>query len=398
MTTDRADEPPQERADPERATFLELFFDLVYVFALLQVGHRLIEDVGSKGHVLVESGETLLLLLAIWLVWTYSAWATSTFDPRRPVVQAKVVATMFGSLVMAVAAPKAFDERAMLFAGAYVATQLGRPLILAVGFRNEGKQRLAVRVLFWFSITAVPWITGALLPSGPRAVLWAVAIAIDYTVAPLGWPTPGLGRTGSAEWTISGDHVGERYRLLFLIALGDLILETGIAFSETVPSAGRSAAFLVSFLTTVLLWRIYFFRAGELITAAIAASQYPSRLARSAAYTHLLILAGTVATAVGYRLVIAHPFGPPDPAWIGVILGGPALFLLGRGGFERAVFGRVSPTRLIGALVLAILSPAMIHLPPLMVAVTASLVLLGVAVTDSARARRRPLVQPSQPR
>jgi len=154
----------------------------------------------------------------------------------------------------------------------------------------------------------------------------------------------------------------------------------------------------VSFLTTVLLWRIYFFRAGELLATAIAAAPDPSRLARSAAYTHFFMLAGTVATAVGYRLVIAHPSGHTDPAWIGVILGGPALFLLGRGGFEYAVFARVSRSRLIGALVLAILSPAMIRLPPLMVAVTASLVLLGIAITDTARARRRPLEEPSPPR
>jgi len=399
MTTDRADQRPQ-RKDPAPAVFLELFFDLVYVFALHQVSHRLIEDLTSERRiVLAEGGKTLLVLLALWLVWTYSAWATSTFDPQRPVVQAIIVATMFGSLVMAVSVREALGKRALLFAGAYVAIQLGRPLILARAFRGQGQQRFAMRILFWFGISAVPWIVGALLHEETvRAVLWAVAIAIDYTVARLGWPTPRFGRAGSAEWTISGEHLAERYRQLFLIALGELILVNGIEFSGSDFSAGRSAAFLVSFLTTVLLWRIYFFRAGELIATAIAAAPDPPRLGRSAAYTHLFMLAGTVATAVGYRLVIAHPFGPTDPTWIGVILGGPALFLLGRGGFEYAVFARVSRSRLIGALVLAILSPAMIRLPPLMVAVTASLVLLGIAVTDAARARRRPLEQPSPPR
>jgi len=399
MTTDRAAQPPP-RKDPAPAVFLELFFDLVYVFALLQVAHRLLEDLTSERRIVLGEGtQTLLVLAALWLVWTYSAWTTSTFDPQRPLVQAIIVATMLGSLAMAVAVPDALGGRALLFAGAYVAIQLGRPLIFVLVLRGQENRDFARRILFWFGVSSVPWITGALQPEeSTRTALWAGAIAIDYTVARLGWPTPRLGRTSTVEWTISGEHLGERYRQLFLIALGELILETGIEFSGEAYDADRAATFLVSFLTTVLLWRIYFFRAGELLATAIAAAPDPARLARSAAYAHFFMLAGTVATAVGYRLVIAHPFGPTDPAWIGVILGGPALFLLGRGGFEYAVFARVSRSRLIGALVLAILSPAMILLPPLMVAVTASLVLLGIAVTDAARARHRPPEWPSPPR
>jgi low temperature requirement protein LtrA len=172
----------------------------------------------------------------------------------------------------------------------------------------------------------------------------------------------------------------------------------GFAFSGGGFETGRTAAFVVSFATTVLLWRIYIYRAGELLPAAIAAARDPGRLARSASFAHLLMVAGVVAIAVGYELVITHPFGHTDTAWIAVILGGPALFLVGRAIFEHAVFARVSRSRLIGLVVLTAIAPAMVLVPPLVVAVAAALVLVGIAVTDAARARGRPPEPPSTPR
>ena len=123
----------------------------------------------------------------------------------------------------------------------------------------------------------------------------------------------------------------------------------------------------------------------------------PFRVGLSAVYSHLVMVAGVVVTAVGYELVIGHPFGHTQPAWIAVILGGPALFLAGRALFEYAVFARVSWDRPIGVLVLAALAPAMLLVPPLLVAIAATTVLAGVAVSDAARARGRPPEPPSPP-
>ncbi|HEX2358064.1 MAG TPA: low temperature requirement protein A, partial [Micromonosporaceae bacterium] len=252
--------------------------------------------------------------------------------------------------------------------------------------------------LFWFIISAVPWITGALAGDVARSVLWAVAIALDFAGLALGWPTPKLGLQPAAEMPVEPEHLAERYRLFFTIALGELIVVTGTALSGTGFAPAHTAGFVASFATTVLLWRIYIYRAGELLPAAIEAAPDPDRLARSALIAHLLMLAGVVAIAVGFELDITHAHEHTKPAWLAVMFGGPVLFLAGRAIFEYAVFARVSRDRLIGVLVLAAVAPTMLFVPPLKAAVVAALVLAGVALADAARARGRPPEPPTPPR
>jgi low temperature requirement protein LtrA len=386
---------------PQRATFLELFFDLVFVFALTRISQRLVDELTTDRAVsgrLVEGVGTLVLLLALYSVWAITAGMTDQLDPEQPKVQLLVVTTMLGSLVMAVAVPAAYGERGLVFAGAYVAIQTVRGLFLMFALRGHELQRLGARLLFWAGVSAGPWLAGALFSAGMvRWMLWTLAIAVDYTAPGFGWPTPGLGRTPLSAYPVVAEHVSERYRQFFIIALGESILVIGFTFSSVDFGAARDAAFLVSFATTALLWRIYIYRAGELLGPAIAASHEPSRSIRLASYAHLLMVAGIVAIAVGDDLVIEHPSGHAQPAWIAVILGGPGLFLAGRAVFEYAVFARVSRPRMIGLLVLAVVSPAMVLLPPLAVAIVAAVVLLGIAVSDGFRAKGRPAEEPSPP-
>ena len=383
-----------------RATFLELFFDLGYVFALTRVALRLLEDLTVQRHiVLISVGETTLLFLAIWLVWSRGAWVTSRYDPRHPAIQLVLVGMMLGSMMMAVALPQAFGGRAGIFVGAYVAIQVGRPLTEILALRRNEQWRIPARIACWSTASAVPWIVGASLAQGPaRGVLWTLALALDYTGAALGHPTPRLGRTSSGEWgAVSGEHLAERYQQFLNIALGESILIMGLTFAAGDLGPDRTVAFLASFTTTILLWRIYFYRAGQVLAEAIATSSRPAGFKLSAPYTQLVMVSGILATGVGSELVIAHPLEHLDPAWLAVILGGPALFLAGRSRFEYEVFGRVSRSRVIGLLALAVLSPAMVPLPPLMVATVATVVLTGVALGDAMRARKRPPEAPSPP-
>ena len=282
-----------------------------------------------------------------------------------------------------------------LGSGAYVAVQVGRSLFLVAATRGDKRQRPEVQVLFCFGVSALPWLAGGLAHGWARGVLWTLAVAVDYTMPRLGWPTPKLGPVRTAEFAISGEFLAERQRQKTIIALGELITASGLAFTSGGVGADRKAAVVVAFATTVLLWRIYIFRAGGVLATAIAAAPDRLRVGLLASYAHQVMVAGIVPISVGDELVIRHPFGHTQPPWIAVILGGPALFLAGRAAFEYAVFGRVSRDRVIGILALAAFSPAMILAPPLLVALTATIILAAIAVADLARARRRPDEPPS---
>lgn len=378
----------------QRPTFLELFFDLVFVFALTRISQRLIGDFSSDRRMLFsEAGKTLLLFLALWLVWSLTSLTTSRLDPDQPAIQFVVVGSMLGAMVMAVAVPKGFDERAIVFAGAYVALQLGRTLFLLVAHRRV--QDVSVRLTIWLGISAVPWLLGGACDDARlRGVLWTVAILLDYGGSIASWPVPGMRPLPTLVPT-AAEHLAERYQQFLLITLGESILVIGLTFSGASFAAARTAAFLVSFLTTVLLWRVYFHQAGHLLPSAISAARHPGRFSRAMSFSHLFMIAGIVLTGVGYELSIAHPLGHTTPVWLYAMLGGPALFLAGRALFEYQVYARFSRYRISGLVMLGLLVPALLHVPPLVVSTSAAAVLAGVALADAFRSRGR--TTPEQP-
>jgi low temperature requirement protein LtrA len=390
--TSRAAGPRRGPEEPQQVTFLELFFDLAFVYALFQLSHGLLAHLRWSG-----AFQTLVLLLAVWLVWSSTARIRSRYDARRSVIQLLVIGSMFGAAVLAAAVPEAFSTRGPVFAGAYVAVQVGRSLFLVVITRGERRVEWLpeLRQLFWFGVSALPWLAGAFAHGWARGVLWALAVAVDYTALRLGLPIPGLGRTNTAEFAVSGEISAGRQRQFVIIALGELILVTGLTFNSSGFGAGHTAAAMVAFATAALLWRVYIYRAGEILGAAVAAAPDPLHVGISSVFSHLTMVAGLVVISAGDELVLTHPDGHIQPAWIAVIFGGPALFLAGRAFLEYLVFSRVSLHRVIGVLVLAAVSPAMILAPPLLAAVAAAVVLAGVAIADGARARRHPDEPPS---
>jgi low temperature requirement protein LtrA len=392
MTTDGA---LLRTPGPGRPAFLELFFDLVFVLALFQLSQELRRQLSWTGAL-----QTLLLLLAVLVVWFLVVLLTDTFDPRHPLTQLLTISIMFGALLMAAAAPEGFGRHGPVFAGAYVTVRIGATGVATLLLRGHEAQRNAERLLFWSGMSAPPWIAGAFLHDWARTALWITAAVVDYAGIALGFPTPGLGRGGGRriEVVVSEEHTAERYQQFFIIALGEPVLVTGLTFALGRFGADRTAATLLAFATTALLWRIYIHRAGALIADAMMVSHDPRRVAVLTIYSHVIMVAGIVTIAVGDELVIQHPLGHVDPAWIAVVLGGPALFLAGRAAFEYVVFGRVSRSRVIGALALVAITPAVRPVPPLAVTTAAALILAGVAVADAVRTRRAPSEPPSPPR
>ncbi|MEU7614490.1 low temperature requirement protein A [Micromonospora rifamycinica] len=378
-----------------RATFLELFFDLVFVFALTRVSQRIIDDLDAAHRVLLaEIVQTLLIFLAFWAVWTFTAWVTSRYEPERPAIQFVVVYSMLGCMVMAAATPRAFAERGLAFALGFVAVQVGRPLFLTLALRGHPRRLVTVRVAAWAAMSAVPWVLGALFTGSWRLACWSLAVVVDYAGLMFGWPVPRLGATRTSTWAVLGEHLAERYQQFFLIALGENILVIGLAFSGHSFSGASAGAFLLSFVTTVLLWRIYFHRAGHLLIEAIRVARMPGRLGESVSWTHLVIVAGVLATAVGYELAIVHPYQRTALSWAVFLMGGPAVFLLARARFEYEIFGRVSRSRIIGVLALAVLVPVATRMATVAALAAAATVLAAITVADFRRARGQAPEQP----
>ncbi|WNM41732.1 low temperature requirement protein A [Micromonospora halotolerans] len=386
---------------PQQASFVELFFDLVVVFALNQV-------VASSAPGLASASATdqwvtllrvmLLILPLIW-VWTMTAYGTARFDPRGNEAQVVVLVTAFGVLLLGAAIPEAFDATALAFAVIYVALQISRVAVLALTLRRHPLRRRYLATLFWFCISAVPWLLGAVTGGTAGTLLWLLAVTIEYGAARTGWPAPRLGRERITAWAHAPEHLADRYRQLLMIALGEAILAVGIAYTDQAGFRSLTQTFglVIAFLTAVLLWRIYSYKAGDLFGVAIASAKDPARLGRVAAGAHVFMIVGVLATAAGHELVQTHPAGHSASAWLAVILGGPAIYLFGRALLERVVFSRMSRPRLIGIAVLLLLTVPLAFTPPLTAVAAASAALLAIAIADVHRAAGRPSEAPAPP-
>ncbi|MBQ0895340.1 low temperature requirement protein A [Micromonospora sp. U56] len=379
----------------QQASLVELFLDLVVVFALNRVVASGTYDLKSASLEVRWYGflHGLLLILPLLWVWITAAYVTARFDPRRAPVQAMVLMTAFGLLLLGAAIPSAFNGGPLIFAAVYLALQAGRSLALYLMLRTHILSRVYLRTLVWSGVSAVPWLLGAFMPADfSRTLLWLIAIAIDFGAARLGWPVPGLGQQRITVWAQAPKHLADRHRQLMLIALGETILAVGVAYTDHdgLHSPTATLGLVLAFLTTVLLWRIYSHTAGELFGDAIESAKNPAKLGRVAQAAHVLMIVGVAATAVGHELIQLRATGRNYPSWLAVMVGGPALYVAGRALLERVVFSRVSPPRLLGIAALLVLAVPLAFAPPLAAVAVVPVVLLGIAVADVRRAAQNP--------
>ncbi|MEU8155499.1 low temperature requirement protein A [Micromonospora sp. NPDC048986] len=367
----------------ERPAFLELFFDLVYVFALVTLATVLADNLTWTGIV-----ETLVLLLAFTMIWALTVWTADSVDLTRPVGQGQFIWVAAASLLLAALAADAYGDRRLLFAATYVVIHLSTAAYYIVVVSHRRPPRRSVRIMIWEAAAGIGWIGGALVGGSGQLAIWVLAVVVEYGAAALGWPVPGIGRSRPRDWRLVGARVAERYRQFVIVALGVSIFVTGTTFSMSEYTLERGWALLVVFTTVVLMWRIYIYRAGELLTDAISRSSNPALLTQSAAVTHLIMVAGIVGAAVTSRLVVGRPMGETPPSWAAVILGGPAVYLVGRGVLDFTVFGRISRSRLAGLVLLVGVAPSTPLLPPVLVALLAMTVLLLIAVANLVSTRR----------
>lgn len=367
-----------------RVTNAELFFDLIYAFAVTQLSHHLLHDLTLLGAV-----QTLILWFAVWLGWQYTVWVTNWFDPDAMPVRIMLLVLMMIGLLMSSVLPEAFGERGMIFAICYVSIQLGRTLYaLAMVGKSHALTANFRRMVGWMVISSVFWICGALAREESRLLLWAIAALCEYASPMIRFRLPFLGASTTAEWAIDGSHLAERNQLFVMVALGESILVTGATVAQTAHwGAPILVAFAVAFLGSVSMWWMYFDTSSRAGTDAIAHSDDPGLMGSYFHYVHVLIVAGIIVTAVGSELFLAHPDGHIETKYVCVLIGGPLLYMSGNAIYKRIVYGRFPLSHLAGLSALAVLVPFAWSTDLLMVGGLATLILLVVAGWE-ARSRR----------
>jgi low temperature requirement protein LtrA len=368
---------------------LELFFDLVYVFAIGQLSHHLVEHVDLR-----TGAETTVMALAVFYAWYMVAWGANWLDPDPLSVRVALVGGMFASLLMSVAIDDAFGDRAWLFVTGYLLLQVGRCSFLIVALRGRRQGEHFVNDLVWELLAGVLWVAGAIAEGDARLLLWGVAVACTYVgVSTVHW-LPGRGRrVDIAHSEIAGGHLLERFRLFFIIVLGETVLTMGNAFAGEPFELDRLLALAIGFAGTVAMWWCYFQRAEALGARAAETAEDAGEVGLWGTWTLTLIVLGLIAIAVADELAIADPGDDATLGFTILAFGGPALFLLAQLLFQHEAVGHAPRSRALGLVALAILAVAGATLTQIVGIAASSAVLIAVAIADTvpagAPARRR---------
>jgi len=369
-------------ADEKRVAPLELFFDLVFVFALTQVTKMMAANPSWTG-----LGEGMLVLAALWWAWGAYAWLTNYIAAEEDRERLLMFAVMGAFLVAALAVPHAFDDNALLFALAYAVARWLHIFIFAEA-NDDVDAAGAIRRL---ARTAVPapalLILAAFFDGTPQALLWIAALAIDFA---------GPFVFGVRGFRVSPGHFAERFALIVIIALGESIVAVGTGI-EGALDAGIVAGALLGLVVACALWWAYFD-----VVALVSErhfremrAEHMVRVARdSYSYLHLPIVAGIILVALGVKKAIGHVEDPLETVPAAALFGGIALYYAGHLGFRLRNVRSVNRPRLVAAVACLGLIPLATELDALWAlalaaAVTSSLILYETIRWAEARQRVR---------
>ncbi|MCA6118996.1 low temperature requirement protein A [Bradyrhizobium sp. WSM 1738] len=364
-----------------RVTYVELFFDLVFVFAVTQISHTLLAHFTLLGALQVT-----LLFLAVWWVWVFTTWITNWLNPEKTPVRLLLFAMMLGGLVLSTSIPKAFEERGLWFAIAYASMQVGKTIFLWLSTpASRPRTRMnAIRIAAWLSLSAIFWIAGGVMEGQSRLTLWAVALVIEYISPSVRFWIPRYGASSVADWMIEGGHMAERCALFIIIALGESIVVIGATFAELTWTSENVLAFLSALIGSIAMWWIYFHIGAEAGSEELSKSSEPGRLARLAyTYLHMPIVAGIIIAAVADELVLKHPGGHSDLKTVTSAIGGPLLFLFGTILFKYSFRGFLQLSHGAGIIALCALAWLASDLSPLLLSVLTTAIMMVVAMWET---------------
>ena len=359
---------------------VELFFDLVYVFAIIQISHLLIDHLSWIG-----AAQTAIVFAAVWWGWNYTAWAMNWLNPTRTPVQLLSGVLMLSALGMAIAIPTAFADGAWLFVGCYLFMGILRPVFMMIAYRGQQLAANYRMLLLWTFIAGVLWVAGAAFDDEWRLLLWLIAVGVDYAAPLAHYRIPGIGAAPMHTWDTDAEHLAERNRLVFIIALGESVLLMGGSIVEHGHLTGPLAlSALVGFASLFVLWWNYFALAGPDTSGGDSST---GALRSAYAYAHAFMVLGAILVAVSIELRLSHDH--LTPASILVTTAGPLVYLIGNVLFLQSRFGSLARSRFIAMGVLGLITVGALlsaHRLPVMVL---SLAVLAVTATLAVLTARR---------
>ncbi len=358
----------------ERVTALELFFDLVFVFALTQVTSLMATDPTWFGLL-----RGMAVLTVLWWAWVAYVWIGTTTDAEDGVARFALLVAMAAMLVTALAAPEAFGKYGVLFGVAYFVVRVLHVIMFRVVGRSQpgvgaAVAKLAPGLLVGSTLIGV----AGFLPAGwPRGVLWALAVVID-----VGSPLV----TGTEGWHVSPGHFSERHGLVIIIALGESVVALGVGVSSEPFTARIIVAVLLAFVTVACLWWLYFDVVSIAAERRFASAPVAERndIARdSYNYLHLPMVAGIVLLALGLKKVFGDLDATLTPQISVALFGGVALYLLGHLLFRRRNMHTWNGQRAVVMVLLLVLVPVGVAVPAWVSLVTVMSVLIALVTYEA---------------
>jgi low temperature requirement protein LtrA len=354
LTRDELLEAPVERE--QQLTALELFFDLVFVFAITQVTSFLYRDPSW-----LRLLEALAILMVLWFAWTGYAWLGNTAGTDEGPIRVVLLAAMVPLLFASLAVPHAFGKDALVFGFAYFFVRALHIAAYSVLARNNPVLRAAVFRLARTILPAAGLLVLAGVFSGTgRALCWVAALLIDYGGLLLG---------STEGWRVEPAHFAERHGLIIIIALGESIVALGLGVASLETHAGVLVAAALGLTVAACLWWAYFDVVSTVAKRKLreAGPQARARLARdSYSYLHLPMVAGIVIFAFGLKTTLAHVHAHLHTVAAVALCGGVALYLLALSAFKRRNVGSFNNPRLVAATALTLLGAAATALPALL--------------------------------
>jgi len=363
-----------QRESEKRVTWAELFFDLVFVFAVTQVSALLHHDPTWPG-----VGRALIVFVPVWWAWVGTTVHANRHNVDNPGDTIGIFTLGLGSLCMALAVPLAYADRGLLFGAAYLFLRLVLGVLVFREWRGIAVNSFSVGAL----VTGPLLLAGGFVHGTARLVLWGLAAVTDLV-------TPRLLRSRLAVVRFDTGHLPERFGLFLIIALGESVVQIGLAASGGTLTGTRLVATIAAYALACSLWWVYFVFAASAVRHALAEASIHADVVRPVfSYGHLLFISAIIAVAVGLAEVVAAPGTHLHGGPAGLLIGGCALYLATFGYTRWRMFRAVSWTRLGAAAVCLAVLPVATRVPALAVVLALVVVTVALNVLEALIVRSR---------